>query len=60
MIPMQQRARNLAWDLLVFAEIILYWPFAFLVMRPAQRFDRLFGTKIFPLLDKTMRAIADL
>jgi len=60
MIPMRQRARNLAWDFLVFAEIVLYWPFALLVMRPCQRFDRLFGTRIFPLLDKTMRAIADL
>jgi hypothetical protein len=60
MIPMQQRARNLAWDFLVFTEIVLYWPFALLVMCPAQRFDRLCGTKIFPRLDKTMRAIADL
>jgi hypothetical protein len=60
MIPMQQRARNLAWDFLVFAEIVLYWPFALLVMRPSQRFDRQFGTRIFPLLDKTMRTIADL
>lgn len=60
MIPILQRARNLVWDFLVFSEIVLYWPFAFLVMRPAQRFDRLCGTTIFPLLDKTMRAIADL
>ena len=60
MIPMHERARNVGWDFLVFTEMVLYWPFAFLVMRPALRFDRLFGTKIFPVLDKTMRAIADL
>jgi hypothetical protein len=60
MIPLHERARNLAWDFLVFTEIVLYWPFAFFVMRPAQRFDRLCGTKIFPVLDKTTRVIAEL
>ncbi len=60
MIAIQQRLRNLAWDFLVFTEIVLYWPFAFLVMRPLQRFDRRFGTKLFARLDETMRAIADL
>jgi hypothetical protein len=57
---MHERARNLGWDFLVFTQMVLYWPFAFLVMRSTQRFDRVFGTKIFPVLDKTMRAIADL
>lgn len=59
MIPLKERGRNLAGDVLVFGEILLYWPFAVLVMKPAQWFDRRFGTRIFPVLDRTMRWIAD-
>jgi len=59
MILLKERGRNLAWDFLVFTEIILYWPFAIFVMKPAQWFDRRFGTKIFPVLDRTVRSIAD-
>ena len=59
MKPLVERARNLAWDFLVFTEILLYWPFAVLVMKPAQRFDRRFGTTVFPTLDRIMRSIAD-
>ena len=51
--------RNLAWDLLVFTEILLYWPFAVLVMLPARWLDRHLGTSLFPLLDRLTRAIAD-
>lgn len=59
MIPLKQRGRNLAWDLLVFTEILLYWPFAALVMKPAQWLDRRSGTRLFPALDRIMRWIAD-
>lgn len=55
-----ERARNLALDALVFAEMLLYWPFALLVMAPARYCDRRFGTKVFPALDRAMRRIADL
>ena len=51
--------RNLAWDLLVFTEILLYWPFAVLVMRPARWLDRHLGTSIFRRLDRLTRTIAD-
>jgi small neutral amino acid transporter SnatA (MarC family) len=59
MIPLKERGANLALDFLVFTEIVLYWPFALLVMKPAQWFDRRFGTKVFPALDRVMRSIAD-
>ena len=59
MIPLRERGTNLALDFLVFTEIVLYWPFALLVMKPAQRFDRRFGTKVYPALDRVMRSIAD-
>ncbi len=55
-----QRGRNLAWDMLVFAEIVVYWPVAIAVMLPLRRFDRRFGTRLFDRLDRMMRAIADL
>lgn len=55
-----QRAKNLAWDMLVFAEIILYWPFALVVMLPLRRFGRRFGFNLFAALDRLMRAIAHL
>lgn len=55
-----RRAKNLAWDMLVFAEIVLYWPFAIMVLLPLRRFDRWFGTHLFAALDRVMRAIADL
>jgi hypothetical protein len=55
-----QRAKNLAWDMLVFAEIILYWPFAIILMLPLRHFDRRFGTHIFAALDRLVRSIADL
>lgn len=60
MIRFCQRVKNLGWDLMVFAEILFYWPFAVLVMKPAQRFDRRFGTRVFAVLDRIMRSIADL
>jgi hypothetical protein len=50
--------RNLARDLLVFAEILLYWPFAALVMLPARWLDRRLGTSLFQRLDRLTRAIA--
>jgi hypothetical protein len=50
--------RNLAWDLLVFVEILLYWPFALLVMLPARWLDRHLGTSLFQGLDRLTRAIA--
>jgi hypothetical protein len=53
-----QRLRNLGRDLLVFAEILLYWPFAVLVMLPALWFDRRFGTSFFRPLDRLTREIA--
>lgn len=59
MIPPKERSRNLAWDFLVFTEILLYWPFAVFVMKPAQWFDRRFGTRVFPALDRIMRWIGD-
>ncbi len=55
-----QQAKNLAWDMLVFAEMVLYWPFALMVMLPLSRLDRWFGTSLFARLDRLMRAIADL
>jgi hypothetical protein len=60
MTPISERARNLALDALVFTEILLYWSFALLIMKPAQWCDRRFGTSIFPGLDRAMRRIADL
>jgi hypothetical protein len=54
------RAKNLALDLLVFSEIVLYWPFALLVMKPAQWMDRRWGTRLFPRLDRLVRRIAEL
>ena len=50
--------RNLATDLLVFTEILLYWPFAALVMRPARWLDRHLGTSLFARLDRLTRSIA--
>jgi hypothetical protein len=55
-----ERARNLALDAFVFAEILLYWPFALLIMKPAKYCDRCLGTHMFPVLDRAMRRIADL
>ena len=55
-----RRAQNLALDLLVFIEIVAYWPFALLVMKPAQALDRRCGTHIFPVLDRFVRRIAEL
>jgi hypothetical protein len=55
----RQGLRNLGRDLLVFAEILLYWPFAVLVMLPAQWLDRRLGTSFFSLLDRLTREIAD-
>jgi hypothetical protein len=54
------RVKNLMWDMLIFAEMLLYWPFAIVIMLPIRRFDRRFNTNIFPSLDRLMRAIADL
>ncbi len=45
-------------DLLVFAEILLFWPFAVLVMLPARWVDRRLGTSLFPALDRFTRAVA--
>jgi hypothetical protein len=58
MSPLEERGRNLAWDLLVFTEIVFYWAFAVLVMKPVQWFDRRFGTQVFRPLDRTTRWIA--
>lgn len=52
------RLRNLSRDLLVFAEILLYWPFAVLVMLPARWLDRRLGTSLFLRLDRRTREIA--
>lgn len=60
MIPISERAKSLSWDLLVFTEMLLYWPVALGVMKPAQWLDRRLGTSLFPGLDRTMRRIADL
>ena len=54
------RARNLAFDMFVFAEMLVYWPVALLIMKPAQWCDRRFGTNMFRGLDRAMRRIADL
>lgn len=60
MTLLNERAKNLGWDLMVFAEMLLYWPFAVLVMKPAQWLDRRIGTRMFAVLDRAMRSIADL
>jgi len=60
MTPMSGRAKNLGLDVLVFAEMLVYWPFALLIMKPAQWLDRRFGTSMFRGLDRAMRRIADL
>jgi hypothetical protein len=52
------RLRNLVWDLLVFVEILLYWPFALLVMLPARWLDRRLGSSLFERLDRLTRVIA--
>jgi len=52
------RLRSLGWDLLVFAEILLYWPLAVFVMLPARWVDRRLGTSVFRWLDRLTRAIA--
>jgi hypothetical protein len=57
---MSGRAKNLGLDVLVFAEMLVYWPFALLIMKPAQWLDRRFGTSMFRGLDRAMRRIADL
>jgi hypothetical protein len=57
---MASRAKNLALDILIFAEMLVYWPFALLIMKPAQWFDRRFGTRLFRGLDRAVRRIADL
>jgi hypothetical protein len=55
-----QSLRNLAWDMLVFAEMAVYWPFAVIIMLPLRHFDRRFGTRLFSAVDRAMRSIADL
>jgi len=55
-----QALKNLVRDMLVFAEIVLYWPFAVIVMLPLRYLDRRFGIHVFPLVDRIVRAIADL
>jgi hypothetical protein len=55
-----QALKNLAWDMLVFVEILLYWPFAIIIMLPIRGLDRRFGIHVFPALDRVVRAIADL
>ena len=60
MMQTLERPKNLVWDMLVFAEMVTYWPFAIIVMLPLRRFDRRFGTSLFAALDRLMRAIADL
>ena len=52
--------KNLAWDLVVFTQILVYWPFAILVMLPARWLDRRLGTALFARLDRLVRAIASL
>jgi hypothetical protein len=52
------RLRNLVWDLLVFVEILLYWPFALFVMLPARWLDRRLGSSLFERLDRLTRVIA--
>ena len=59
MSSLEKRGKNLAWDFLVFTEIFFYWPFAIVVMKPAQWLDQRLGTRLFPLLDQIMRSIAD-
>lgn len=60
MTPLSGRARNLALDLLVFTEMLIYWPFALLIMKPAQWIDRRLGINTFRWLDRFVRRIADL
>jgi hypothetical protein len=55
---MENRLTNLGRDLWVFTQICFYWPFAITVMLPAKAVDRRLGTKMFPALDRWMRAIA--
>lgn len=50
--------KRLAWDLWVFTQILLYWPFAVGVMLPARWLDRRLGTALFPRLDRWVRALA--
>ncbi len=49
---------NLALDFLVFTEILLYWPFALLVMFPTRWLDRRLGTSLFRRLDRLTRILA--
>ena len=60
MTPMSGRIKSLAWDVLVFTEMLIYWPFALLVMKPVQWVDRRFGTSMFRGLDRVVRRIAGL
>ena len=55
-----EQVKCLALDLFVFSEMVMYWPFALIVMKPAQYLDRRFGTSVFSRLDCAMRRIADL
>ena len=55
-----RRIGYLALDMLVFAEMLVYWPIALLIMKPAQWCDHRLDTKMFQGLDRAMRRIADL
>jgi hypothetical protein len=60
MTHMRLRAKSLMWDMLIFTEMLLYYPFAIAIMLPLKRFDRRFNTKLFSSLNRLVRAIADL
>lgn len=60
MTKLKECVRHLALDMVVFAEMLLYWPFAVLVMKPVQLCDQRLGTHMFQALDSAMRKIADL
>ena len=52
--------KNLFVDFYNFCLVIVYWPFAFIILIPIKYIDRLVGTHIFIFLDKLIRKIANL
>ena len=56
---MIKRTKLLLIDLMMFIQIVLYWPFVFLVMIPMKYFDEIFGTKILKRTINLMKIIAN-
>lgn len=54
-----KRIRMLMSDVLLFAQIVFFWPFVYLVMLPLRRMDRVLGTQGFARMVRLVKTIAN-